>query len=1141
MDQMGYNADRTPFTNISNTIITGNQNESNSLGPIVDARERKRQRDRERYAAMTVEQKNEKNRKRREARQRNKGLPIKTQSSIDSFPDDCSTIDFKILSTQGIAGGDEQVNVDPDDDSDWLHRNETFQANNIVASNDLLTTGCVHESVDNTPNHTMKRAAYFSERYKNLTPVERESRRERLRLYNKTPRRKDAKTEYGRKRRALQSDTFNQESIAMEDPTYTPEVGRHRTDATQPYGSSVTTCDWVIPEFVGTPFLPTSIQTEDVGSLTMSTEPLSRKHHVLSGARPAILGSRNQQFEAAISRNVATVTEDTISDAVEGDDWTQPHTTTEIHNNVQCTNPCQGATLATNVSEGMAEQRVQHTHTKPKVISDGDDDEGVIFEEDDDDNDGYLFAGQYDETDEDIKIDGTQDESIDTDLPDTYNKVYSNMPEETHMLKSVPNCGYCNAKKFEYEPPGFCCRGGKVELAPLETPPQLWRLWDSADSDARHFRDNIRFFNGHFSFTSLYCCLDSKTTNVRDSGIYTFRAQGMMYHNIKSFGREGGAEHKHLELYFYDDDPNLEHRYRMCREEHQQKDKDVIKQIVSILRENPYSEHLRSMGHVENLDDYRITLNLDQSLNQKTYNTPITSEVAAVWIEGSERRGQFSKSVMLHGKDRFVQGYSIQYFMLQLHLPNMHMVAFHDRQMVQRVVNRPGADRVVRAKYGNGGNEIRVDKSMPSALRRLFATILVYCEPSDVAVLWRKHLDAMSEDYQRRSESKTHVEQMVLIDIRNMLQSMGKDIKTFPLPPIIDTYDDAIGTAREVYEEESIEPTVADVALKETLNEEQRAAYDKIMSAVDTDQGGLFFVGGPGGTGKTYLYRVLLATLRSQNKIAVATATSGVAASIMPGGRTAHSRFKIPLTIDDGVVCSFMKQSGTAELLRKASLIIWDEASMTKRQAVEALDNSMRDVMGRPGLPFGGKTIVFGGDFRQVLPVVRKGSRAQVVASSLRMSYLWESMSHLKLVSNMRAKNDPWFAEFLLRIGGGTEVTNRDGDIRLPGEGLNLKQVYTRSLIAAFCFHAYQQVVIHLADIGAFTVRVLPAASAALPIARPRLRRRKPRSQSPSSEQRPSILASLPAPASPARGNPLYPASQTSAPQLLPTPRHHCR
>jgi hypothetical protein len=139
---------------------------------------------------------------------------------------------------------------------------------------------------------------------------------------------------------------------------------------------------------------------------------------------------------------------------------------------------------------------------------------------------------------------------------------------------------------------------------------------------------------------------------MRDSGIYTFRAQGMMYHNIKSFGSECGAEHKHLELYFYDDDPSLEHRLRKCREDQIQKDQEVIKQIVGILRGNPYSKHLRSMGHVENLADYHIALNLDQTLNQKTYNTPLTSEVATVWIEGSEQWGQFSKSVMLHGKDR---------------------------------------------------------------------------------------------------------------------------------------------------------------------------------------------------------------------------------------------------------------------------------------------------------------------------------------------------------------------------------------------------------------------------------------------------------------------------------------------------------
>jgi hypothetical protein len=208
--------------------------------------------------------------------------------------------------------------------------------------------------------------------------------------------------------------------------------------------------------------------------------------------------------------------------------------------------------------------------------------------------------------------------------------------------------------------------------------------------------------------------------------------------------------------------------------------------------------------------------------------------------------------------------------------------------------------------------------------------------------------------------------------------------------------------------------------------------YKKILATIDSQRGGIFFVDGPGGTGKTYLYRALLATVHEQGKIALATATSGVAASIMPGGRTTHSRFKIPLRIDDGAICGFTKQSGTAKLLQAASLIIWDEASMTKRQGVEALDRSMRDIMDRQDIPFGGKTVIFGGDFRQVLPVVRKGTRAQIVDASLTRSELWNYMTQLKLERNMRAQKDPWFAEYLLRIGNGTEKTNENGEILLP-------------------------------------------------------------------------------------------------------------
>jgi len=80
----------------------------------------------------------------------------------------------------------------------------------------------------------------------------------------------------------------------------------------------------------------------------------------------------------------------------------------------------------------------------------------------------------------------------------------------------------------------------------------------------------------------------------------------------------------------------------------------------------------------------------------------------------------------------------------------------------------------------------------------------------------------------------------------------------------------------------------------------------------------------------------------------------------MPGGRTAHSRFKILIKLQDNSVCNFTKQSGTATLLREASLIIWDEVAMTRRQAVETLDRSLQDITGCD-LPFGGKVSVWRG------------------------------------------------------------------------------------------------------------------------------------------------------------------------------------
>lgn len=177
------------------------------------------------------------------------------------------------------------------------------------------------------------------------------------------------------------------------------------------------------------------------------------------------------------------------------------------------------------------------------------------------------------------------------------------------------------------------------------------------------------------------------------------------------------------------------------------------------------------------------------------------------------------------------------------------------------------------------------------------------------------------------------------------------------------------------------------------------------MASVCAQRGGVFFLHGYGGTSKTYMWRILASALRSKHDICLTVATSGIASLLLPRGRTAHSKFKIPIPTMNNSTCKIDYDDDIAELLRQTKLIIWDGAPMAHKHAFEALDRTLKDVMctySNSKDVFGGKVIVFGGDFRQILPVVPRGSRSDIVHSTINASYIWRDVQILTLTQNMR-------------------------------------------------------------------------------------------------------------------------------------------
>ncbi|GJX84924.1 ATP-dependent DNA helicase PIF1-like protein [Tanacetum coccineum] len=175
-----------------------------------------------------------------------------------------------------------------------------------------------------------------------------------------------------------------------------------------------------------------------------------------------------------------------------------------------------------------------------------------------------------------------------------------------------------------------------------------------------------------------------------------------------------------------------------------------------------------------------------------------------------------------------------------------------------------------------------------------------------------------------------------LFYIEDLMRSRGSSFRYWPEMPYPDTrYLTEFGN-RLIYDATDYNPVELQSEherLYVSLTAEQKGVYDTIMHSVDTGTGDVYFLYGYGGTGKTFLWKTLAAGIRRRGDIVLNVASS---------------------------------------------------APMANKLCFEALDHSLQDILRKNrhdicAQPFGNMTMVFGGDFRQVLPVIPKGSRQDIV------------------------------------------------------------------------------------------------------------------------------------------------------------------
>ncbi|XP_071708776.1 uncharacterized protein [Rutidosis leptorrhynchoides] len=292
-------------------------------------------------------------------------------------------------------------------------------------------------------------------------------------------------------------------------------------------------------------------------------------------------------------------------------------------------------------------------------------------------------------------------------------------------------------------------------------------------------------------------------------------------------------------------------------------------------------------------------------------------------------------------------------------------------------------------------------------LRDLFATMLLFCNITNPLRLWEQHWEDLADDILHKKRKifnfpdltliDSQIKNYCLVEIQGVLHKHRKSLSDFPSLPLPDPSLLTQLDNRLIREE--LNYNIKDMKnlhdnLFRSLNPEQLTLYERLIKAVTNQEGGLYFLYGP-----------------------------GIASLLLPGGRTAHSRFVIPLELMENSTC--------------------------------ALDKTLRDILGSKNEAnihklFGGMPILLGGDFRQILPVIPKGKRQEVVHACINRSELWKFCHLHTLLRIMRVNEYTFdgqidnrkraFNKWVLDVGdGNVPASSKDGEdepswIKIPKE-----------------------------------------------------------------------------------------------------------